>query len=328
MANQVWSIVDHSGGALSAAGLETLSAAKAVASALGGEAVAVVLGQGTQAVADEAAKHGVAKVLHADDAAFEHYTTHAYLGVISKLAKEHSPDTVILSHGIVGRDLAARLAVRLDGAVVTDCTSLCADGGKLVAERPVFAGKLIATVEVDGGCTRVVTVRPKAFEKSVAGDGAAPVEAVDAGFEEAAASPVVEVKAKDGARVGLTEADVVVSAGRGIKEPENFDIIEKLADTLGAAVGASRAVVDAGWREHGAQVGQTGLVVAPKLYFAVGISGAIQHLVGMQNSKYIFAINKDADAPIFQKADFGIVGDLFEVVPELTKAFSEAGVGQ
>ncbi len=325
MANPIWALVEHDGSKISAPGLESLGLARQLAGQLSTQAIAVVLGKGVASIAEAAAGYGVAKVLCADGDGLAPYTTHGWLGVLARLMKDSAPSVVVVSHGPIGRDLASRLAARTGAAVATDCTKVTAEGGKLCLDRPIYAGKLVASCEADLGAPVVVTVRPKSYDKAVAGGDKAPVENVGGGFEEPAIAALVkEVVAASGGRAPLTEADIVVAAGRGIKGPEGFGIIEELADVLGASVGASRAVVDAGWREHSAQVGQTGVVVAPKLYLAIGISGAIQHLVGMQNSQYILAVNKDADAPIFQKADFGIVGDLFEVVPALTAAFKEA----
>lgn len=318
MANPIWVVVEHSGGQIQGSSLEALNAAMG----LGQEVSAVVLGHQVQEVAEAAAKAGV-QVLHLDHEALAPYNTVTWVHALSAMAQAHSPKAILMSHGLMARDLAARLAARLSGAVITDCTKVSADGDDLLVERPLYAGKLLAKAKVTGSGTKVVTLRGKSYDKAPAKDGGS-VEAVSAEFEPCGKCRVQDFVAAGGGAVSLTEADIVVSAGRGIGAPENFQVVEDLAGVLGAAVGASRAVVDAGWREHASQVGQTGKVVNPNLYFACGISGAIQHLVGMQNSKTIVAINKDADAPIFKKADYGIVGDLFEVVPALTSAFKEA----
>jgi electron transfer flavoprotein alpha subunit len=323
MSQNVFAVLEPVDGKIGAAGLELLCAAKDLAGGLGGEAQAVILGKDVAEAAAFASKYGVAKVLVADHEALDPYQTSSWLQALSGLIGERTPGVVLMTHTPVARDLAARLAIRVDGALVTDCTSLKIESANLVAERPVYAGKLLAFMELSGKGAKIVTVRPKSFDKAEEG-GEAPVESFSPSIEADARVVVKEVVKKASGAVPLTEADVVVSAGRGIKAPENFAMIEELAEVLGAAVGASRAVVDAGWRDHASQVGQTGKVVRPNLYIATGISGAIQHLAGMQNSKFILAINKDAEAPIFKKADFGIVGDMFEVVPELTKAFKEA----
>lgn len=320
MSNNVFAIVETSDGKPSGTGLELITAAKALAAGLGSQAHAVVLG--AEPAGDAVAAYGL-PVLAVKAAALAPYDTLTWAKALADLVGAKGAGVVLMSHGPVGRDLAGRLAVRASGAVVTDCTSVKADGGALVVERPVYAGKLNATAKVEGDGLKVVTLRPKSYDKAEAGDAAA-VEVVEAGVEADARCVVKEVVASAGGKVSLTEADIVVSAGRGIKGPENFNLVEDLAAVLGGAVGASRAVVDAGWCEHSIQVGQTGKIVKPKLYVAAGISGAIQHLVGMQDSKYILAVNKDPDAPIFKKADFGIVGDMFEVLPALTGAFKEA----
>lgn len=320
MSNNVFAIVETQEGKPTGTGLELITAAKELAAGLGGGAHAVVLG--AEPAGEAVAAFGL-PVLAVKAAALTPYDTLTWTKALHDLVGAKDAGVVLMGHGPVGRDLAGRLAVRAGGAAVTDCTSVKADGGALVVERPTYAGKLIATAKVEGEGLKVVTLRAKSYDKAAAGEAGA-VEVVEASVESDARCVVKEVVAASGGKVSLTEADIVVSAGRGIKGPENFEMIEKLADVLGAAVGASRAVVDAGWREHSAQVGQTGKVVKPKLYIAAGISGAIQHLVGMQDSKFILAINKDPDAPIFKKADFGIVGDMFEVVPALTGAFQEA----
>ena len=323
MSKNVLAILEHSEGKLTGSALELITAATQLAAGLGGEAHGVVLGKGVGEVAQAAAGHGMARVLVGDAAVLEPYSPMVWGAALGTLIADRAPAAVLMTHSNLARDLAARLAVRLDGAVATDCTSVKAEGEGLVAERPVYAGKLIATVELSGSGPKVVSLRPKSYDKAPEG-GSAEVETVEVAVEADPRLTVQSLVAKSGGKVSLTEADIVVSAGRAIKGPENFGIVEELAEVLGAAVGASRAVVDAGWRGHADQVGQTGKVVAPKLYIAAGISGAIQHLVGMQNSKFILAINTNRDAPIFKKADFGIEGDLFEVLPELTKAFKEA----
>jgi electron transfer flavoprotein alpha subunit len=216
----------------------------------------------------------------------------------------------------VGRDLSGRVAARLGVGCLADCTRLSIEGGTVVAVRPVYSGKALATVEGGAKHPVVVTLRPNVFP-ATAGDGQAAVETVALPAVDIRAV-VREVVAKEAGELDVAEADVIVSGGRGIKGPEHFALIRELAQALGAAVGASRAVVDAGWIDHAHQVGQTGKVVSPTLYVACGISGAIQHLAGMSSAKLIVAVNKDPEAPIFKVADYGIVGDLFQVLPALT----------
>jgi electron transfer flavoprotein alpha subunit len=230
---------------------------------------------------------------------------------------------VLFPASSLGRDLAARVAARLGVGLASDCTALSAAGGRLVASRPIFAGKAIQKIAFPAS-PALASLRPKAFAPVTGAGKAGTVEALAFAWDESA--PRAKVAGMAGAKSGkvdLTEAEIIVSGGRGMKGPEHFNLVEQLADALGGSVGASRAVVDAGWRPHGEQVGQTGKTVSPKLYVAIGISGAIQHLAGMTSSRCIVAINKDPDAPIFKVADYGIVGDAFEVVPALTDAIRQ-----
>jgi electron transfer flavoprotein alpha subunit len=264
---------------------------------------------------------GAAEVLLAAHDAFRLYEPAGYAQAVAAAAKLTSPAAVLFPASSMGRDLAPRVAARLGVGLAADCTALAVEGGKMVATRPVYASK--ATQKV--GFTRapaIASLRPKLFAPVSGGNGqTAAVKPL--AFDYDAGAPrakVTEIKATSAGKVDLTEAEIIVSGGRGLKGPEHFHLIEALASALGGTVGASRAVVDAGWRPHADQVGQTGKTVSPKLYVAVGISGAIQHLAGMSSSRCIVAINKDADAPIFKVADYGIVGDAFEIVPALTEA--------
>jgi electron transfer flavoprotein alpha subunit len=223
---------------------------------------------------------------------------------------------VFLPASQMGKDLAPRIAVKLEAGLASDCVSLNVENGELIATRPVYAGKALVDVRVTTP-VKVYTLRPNVFT-ATPGGGDAAVESVTVPLDPADLTTTVRDITVAAGRPDVTEADIVVSGGRGMKGPEHFALLESLADVLGAAVGASRAVVDAGWRPHDEQVGQTGKTVSPTLYIACGVSGAVQHIAGMSSSKYIVAINKDKDAPIFQLADYGIVGDVFEVVPEMT----------
>jgi electron transfer flavoprotein alpha subunit len=229
---------------------------------------------------------------------------------------------VILSASQMGKDLAPRVAVKLGAGLASDCISLAVREGNVIATRPVFAGKAQAEVSVTTA-VKVFTLRPNVFTATGGGQPAKVEQRQATVTDQDFGSVVMEVKVASG-RPDVTEADIIVSGGRGMKGPENFHLIEALADVLGAGVGASRAVVDAGWRPHDEQVGQTGKTVSPTMYIACGISGAVQHLAGMSSSKYIVAINKDKDAPMFQVADYGIVGDVFEILPELTAQLKTA----
>ncbi len=312
----VWIIAEQRDGDFRKITYEVASAAKKVADGLGTEVTALVLGSGMEGACAGLGKYGVAKVLYADDAALAAYTTDAYTNVCAALIKQGAPDVVLMGASMQGKDLGGRLAARLDTGIAVDCTALAVDGGKLKATRPMYAAKVYADIFIKGS-PQIASLRPNVFDIVETG-GEAAVEKVAAEVGEVKAV-VAEVQAAEGGKVDLTEALVIVSGGRGMKEASNFKILEELAGKLNAAVGASRSAVDAGWRAQTDQVGQTGKVVTPNLYIACGISGAIQHLAGMGSSKVIVAINKDPDAPIHTKADYCVVADLFDVVPELTK---------
>lgn len=300
---------------------EVVTGARVLADAMGTEVHAVLLGApGVGGAAAELAKYGADKVFVGESGAFEHYSPEGFTTVIVNFIKEHGCDVALFSSSAVGKDLAPRVAARLGVEYLSTVTSAEVDGGAVVATRPRFAGKVFSTVTLTAK-PAVMSLGPNAFtpaENPRAGD----VQTLDVSMDGADFGAVVrEIKAAAGEKLDVSEAPIIVSGGRGLGSPEKFAIIDDLAAAFGgrAAVGASRAVVDAGWRPHGEQVGQTGKTVAPTLYFAIGISGAIQHLAGMRTSRYIVAINKDPEAPIFKVADYGIVGDLFEIVPRLTE---------
>lgn len=300
------------GGKLKAVSREIVSAAKK----LGGDVHAVILGE----VADAASlgAFGASKVIQITNPELSHYSTEGYAQAAAEIIKGEDPVAVFFSATARGRDLAPRVAARVGRPLLADCTDLKMEGEELQVRRPMYAGKVLMWCRVKGGFA-VISLRPKAFLAEETG-GTAQVEARTVTLDASKIrAKVLEEKMTAGATLDVSEADIIVSGGRGLKGPEGFGIIEDLAKSLGAAVGASRAVVDAGWRPHSEQVGQTGKVVSPTLYVAVAISGAVQHLAGMTTSRTIVAINKDADAPIFKVATYGIVGDAFEIVPELTK---------
>ncbi len=261
---------------------------------------------------------GTDRVLLATDARFARYEGATYAAAVVQAVKSASPKAVLFAASSMGRDLAPRVAARLGVGLASDCVALSVEGGALQARRPVFAGKAFQTLRFLG-TPAMATLRPKVFAAVTGAGKTAAVAALEATLPVSRVT-VRDVVAQSGGKVDLTESEIIVSGGRGVKGPEHFKLIEDLAEALGATVGASRAVVDAGWRPHSEQVGQTGKTVSPKLYVAVGISGAIQHLAGMSSSRCIVAINKDPEAPIFKIADYGLVGDLFEVVPALTEA--------
>jgi len=325
MAKGIWVFAEVKDGNVRKITFELLSQGRKMAEKLGEELVAVLLGSGVESLTGRLAEYAD-KVYWADDPALSQYTTDAYATVLANILKEHQPSIFLCGATIMGKDLSPRVATRLQTGLATDCTALAInDSGLLVAKRPVYAGKAYLEVVCPAARPQMASVRPNVLEMLPA-DGAKKGEVVkvDAKIEAASLrTAVVEVVKAAGAKVDLTEANIIVSGGRGMKGPENFKVLEELAAVLNATVGASRAAVDSGWREHGDQVGQTGKVVTPNLYIACGISGAIQHLAGMGSSKVIVAINKDPDAPIFQKADYGIVEDLFKVIPVLTEEFKK-----
>jgi electron transfer flavoprotein alpha subunit len=296
---------------------EVVTAAAALARQLNADVTAVVVGKNVASVAEQVGKYGAAKVIVVEDDRLELYSTTAYAKIVAEVGRSEGAAVVLFPASEMGKDLAPRVAVKLGAGLASGCTALKVNNGTISAVRPVFAGKGMSEVTVNTD-VKMFTLRPNVFTASAVEGGAAviehrSIELTDGDF----LSAVKEVKTSSGKK-DVAEADIIVSGGRGLKGPEHFAIIEDLAGSLGAAVGASRAVVDAGWRPHDEQVGQTGKTVSPSLYVAVGISGAVQHLAGMSSSKYIVAVNKDKDAPIFTIADYGIVGDAFEVVPAIT----------
>ncbi|MBM3313617.1 electron transfer flavoprotein subunit alpha/FixB family protein [candidate division WOR-3 bacterium] len=305
---------------------EALCVGYAIAERRGGDLAAVLVGAGISAMAPQVVKFGVNRVVTVDDPSLEFYTPDGYAGALEKLCREHRPHTVVMSATVMGRDLGPTLAARLATAVIPDCTALEFDGqGNPIMTRPIYAGKAITRVTAPEARPLVISMRPRAYAAQLENDRGAQVVAGELGPVEVRTQVAEVVKAVI-KTIELTEADVIVSGGRGMKGPENYALLEELAGVINAAVGASRAAVDAGWRDHQFQVGQTGKVVAPSLYIACGISGAIQHLVGMVNSKTIVAINRDPEANVFKVADYGIVGDLFRVVPMLTEEFRKQRV--
>jgi electron transfer flavoprotein alpha subunit len=307
--------IEQRNGSLRKASLEALSEAKRLASAASLPINAVLVGHGIGTRAAELGKYGAGKVFVADEEKLARYSAEGYAAAVRAAVEKCEPGAVFMAATALGRDLSGRLAARLGWGCLADAVKLSMEGSAVVATRPVYSGKALATAD-GAGKPVVVTLRPNVFPAE-ADDGKADVEALPQ-VSGALRAVVKEILAKEGGELDVAEADVIVSGGRGIKGPENFALIRDLAKLLGAAVGASRAVVDAGWIDHAHQVGQTGKVVSPSLYIACGVSGAIQHLAGMSSSKVIVAINKDPEAPIFKVADYGIVGDLFQVVPAFT----------
>jgi electron transfer flavoprotein alpha subunit len=310
-------VAEIQNGALREATLELVS----IARGLGGDVVSLVIGSGIGGAADELAKRGGGRVLKVDGPAFARYTLDAYAAAAKAAIQAESPNLVLISNTPSGWDFAPKLAAALDTAIVSDAFKVAADGGSYLITRRMFNGKLDAQLRATGSPV-IVTVQPGAAS-AYTGSEAGSTAALDVPGDSR--TKFVEVRTAKAGGHDLTKAEIIVSGGRGLQKPENFDsVLQPLVDALGAQMGASRPVVDAGWKPHEYQVGTSGQIVSPKLYIAVGISGAIQHLVGMKGSNYIVAINKDADAPIFEAADLGLVGDLFEIVPALTKAVQQA----
>jgi electron transfer flavoprotein alpha subunit len=321
---RILAVCEQQGGTLRKVSREAVTAARQLADALGATVDAIVLGaSGVETTG--LAEAGADRVLVATHDSFGHYAPDGYAATIAAQAKSGGCVAVVLAATAAGKDLGPRLAVQLDTPLAMDVTALAVDGGKVVCTRPIYAGKAIQQVVLDAS-PALVAIRPNTFTP-VATARAGAVESVGA-LTGTVRVTVKEVKASQQGMLDVAEAAIVVAGGRGMKGPEQFHLLEALAKAFGnAAVGASRAVVDAGWRPHGEQVGQTGKTVSPQLYIAVGISGAIQHLAGMRTAKVIVAINKDKDAPIFKVADYGLVGDAFEILPLLTDAVTKARSG-
>jgi len=325
MAKGIFIIVEQRNLEIRKVSLELLSQGRKVADETGEPLVAVILGQGIEGLAQTVAASGADKVILIDDAKLADYTTGAYTSVLNKLIRKEEPQAVLMGNTAVGKDLAPRLAQRLGVGLASDCTGMETDASSfLVFKRPIYAGKAFEYL-TSNVRPILATIRPNTF-KAAEPDASRQAEIVketaDIDADDLRAI-LKEVAIAASSRPDLTEANIIVSGGRGMGGPENYVILEALADVVGAAVGASRAAVDSGWKEHKFQVGQTGKTVAPTLYIACGISGAIQHLAGMGSSKFIVCINKDPEANIFNVADYGIVGDLFEVVPLLTEEFKK-----
>jgi len=293
---------------------ENLTLAKKLSAESGAQVVCAVIGDNISDLIDELAKYGASKIITCQDESLALYQAEGYTTILADIVKEQSASIVLMGATLMGKDLAPRLAANLDAALATDCISVESSGDDLKIVRPMYAGKVRATIQLTSDI-KILTIRPNVYlaEESIV----SPETTDHPGISGELKSKVTGIIKGSGSKLDVTEADIIVSGGRGLKGPENFHLITDLAKKFDAAQGASRAVVDAGWRPYEEQVGQTGKTVSPSLYIAIGISGAIQHLAGMSSSKYIVAINKDPQAPIFKVADYGIVGDLFEVVPKM-----------
>lgn len=302
------------------ASLEALSEAKRRADDLNEESVAVFLGNELDNLAQEAFQYGASKVYLIENPLLEKYSSSLYTSALSEFIDEIKPKAVFFSATAMGKDLAPRVAAKLDVGVATDCIKTRAENSGLEVERPIFAGKALAAFQFKSE-PQIASLRPNVFPllEPLTEEGEVVKKEVELS-EDQAKEQVVEIKREEGAELDVTEAEIVISGGRGMKGPENFGLLKDIIALFpNAALGSSRSAVDSGWVDHQHQVGQTGKTVSPNLYIAVGISGAIQHLAGMSSSKFIVAINKDPEAAIFKVADFGVVGDLFEVIPPLKK---------
>jgi len=314
----VWAEIKD--GAVRRATLEAVGAARRVAVHLGGTVAAALIGDVSEQTVQSLGHMGVARIYRVEGTQFRHFEPCLYTDALHAICKESSPALVLMAATALGKDLSARLAARLRTALATDSIALEPGAERVVVTRPVFAGKLRATVALNASPAPIVTLRPNVFPVPAEESSQAPeVVSVTCELSEAAQKVAVqETTYSTGEMPDVSEAEIVVSGGRGMKGPENFALLEELAKLLGGAVGASRSAVDAGWMDHQHQVGQTGKTISPNLYIACGISGATQHLAGMSSSKCIVAINKDPEANIFKVADYGVVGDLFKVVPLMT----------
>lgn len=317
MSREIIAFAEEKNGELKRGAFEVVTAARKVADATGGPVTAVVLAKGAVAGAGRVGRYGADELLAGTGGPFASHDPATLAWALAELARRRGARAVLLPASALGKDVAPRVAARLGAPLASDCVELLADGAGLRARRPVYAGKAFWTVASTNACF-LASLRPNVFTPEERGGADLEAQTLDLGEAPAPGAVLKEVREPQARAIELTEAATIVSGGRGLKGPEHFAMLEELARVLGAAVGASRAVVDAGWRPHSEQVGQTGKVVAPNLYIACGISGAIQHLAGMSSSRVIVAINKDPEAPIFKVADYGIVGDVFEVVPALT----------
>lgn len=324
-ARDLWVVVEHWKGEERPITRELLARARELSKEASGRVVALILGAEPAAIAARLGGLGVDEAICAASPELARYRPRPYVEASAALVRQRSPAAILVGATTNGREFAASLAAALGAGIAADCTEVVWQDGRLAARRPIYGGRLLETIEFVADAPWICSVRPRAYVDPGCGNGAPPAVTNVAAEVPANAldAEIVGFRKTEGESVNLADADIIVSGGRGIQDPKNFEMIRALADALGGAVGASRAVVDAGWIPYPHQVGQTGKTVRPKLYVAVGISGAIQHLAGMKTSETIFAINKDANAPIFKVASYGFVGDALEIVPLLTQKIRE-----
>lgn len=318
--SEILVLIDHSDGAPRKLSLQVLTAANRLAATSGATVSAVWVGPGGESQADVLGSHGATKLYVASDAALAEYATLPAVETLQAALAQSGADTVLFGSTNHTKDVAARLAVRVNAGVITDATQVDADSsGRITATKEVFGGDMITTATIADGKTQIIGIASNAYPVETPGSGAATVDTLTVALSDAAKKAQITAVEKQGGadRPDIAEAAVVVSGGRGLGSADGFALIEELADLMGAGVGASRAATDAGWYPHRFQIGQTGRTISPSLYLGNGVSGAIQHRAGMQTSQNVVAINKDKEAPIFQIADFGVVGDLYKVVPKL-----------
>ncbi|MCD8146403.1 MAG: electron transfer flavoprotein subunit alpha/FixB family protein [Clostridiales bacterium] len=326
MSKNLWVFIETDEGRAKNVGYELLTPGRAMADKLGEALVAVVMGQNVEPVAKQAIAYGADQIILVEGEEYNTYNTDAATYAMCQLIEKYQPTIVLYGATSNGRDLGPRVACKMQTGLTADCTGLDIEDGLMMSTRPTFGGNLMATIACPDHRPQMSTVRPGVFKKSQPDAGrTGEIIAEDIHIDPAAIRVKLLERVKEVAEaVNLEEADIIVSGGRGVKGPEGFGVIRDLANALGGVVGASRAAVDSGWIPHAHQVGQTGKTVAPKIYIACGISGAIQHLAGMSGSDTVIAINKDPNAPIFEVADYGIVGDLFEVIPALVQEIKAA----
>lgn len=322
MAKGIWVFAEHSDGSIRKVTFEILSEARKIADKMGEELCAIIVGDQVEALAEKCGSYGADKVYVVENEALKDYTTEGYTKALVDLVKQHQPSILLGGDTVTGRDLFPRVSARLETGLAIDCMDIgLDDSNQFMVKRPMYAGKAYAEVGFSDATPKMASIRPNVLIPGQP-DESHKAEVIKVAAEinpDDIRAKVLEVIKIAGSKVDLTEAEIIISGGRGMKGPENFKILEEMAKVLNATVGASRAAVDAGWKDQSDQVGQTGKVVSPNLYIACGISGAIQHFAGMGTSKYIVAINKDPEAVIFGKCDYGVCDDLFKVVPKLTE---------